>query len=75
MENTIAKSEPLMKYTNMDSHTTLIEDTDWKGEKTYFVAFLWNGKVEIGENRRFHRVKISKRDYEKIKAAVGTKEF
>jgi len=76
MESTIVNNlvQNGIKFTQVNSHTCLMEDTDWEGETTYWIGFLRMEILEGETKRRYHKVKVSKRDYEKVKAAVGVEE-
>lgn len=53
-----------VKVETLNGYASLIKDTDWEGKTVYYIGLL-SDKNE--EGRAFHRVKISKRDWEKLK--------
>jgi len=55
------KMESGLKIQKLNGYTTLMKDTDWEGRTVYYIGLL-----NLSDGTRFHRIKISKRDYEKL---------
>lgn len=56
------KMEIGIKVEKMEGWPTLVTDTNWEGKTIYYI-----GLISLDSRRRFHRIKISKRDWEKLK--------